>query len=45
MVMRLLITQANGVLDLVGDGLGGATVNLLVLLTAGLVVGFLGSRL
>ena len=42
--MHLLFTEANGVLNLVHDGLGGATVGL-VLLAAGLIEGFLASRL
>ena len=44
-VMRLLVTEANGVLDLVYNTLGGATMDLVVLLAAGLVESFLSSRL
>ena len=41
---RLLLAKANGVLDLVNNGLAGATVDLVVLLTTGLVEGRLGGR-
>lgn len=41
----LLVTEANSVLDLVDNRLRGTTVDLLILLTAGLVEGFLSGRL
>jgi len=41
----LAITEANSVLDLVDDGFGGTTVDLMILLAAALVEDFLSSRL
>jgi len=40
-----LLSETDGILDLVGDGLGGTTVDLVVLLTAGLVKSLLGGGL
>lgn len=45
MVRLVAVTEANGVLDLVDDGLGGAAVDLVVLLAAALVKDLLGGGL